>query len=376
MEIKVIDNKMKSSLMASETVLVKQKIFQKITKHLANSFSKIVLDDRIETPPVMDMMRQKDTLFIINKNPIQLNKSNITSTFSGTTIPLHINMFPAELKIAFKDIKDDNGLTVAKMLSNVVFTVFDVFAPYKISIEEKDKVDKKSITEKNTNYLAGFFKKIASNIEIIEPEELYNKLYRDKLVFIMRRQIEQKAKSYREKIEENEKLIEQYQKQLTDTIRNITIFNKLLSSLEKDDNLQEKAEHMIDTIRKMNLVKDVIINPEAEEEIKIITKDIVLTDTDSKKYNLGGYEIIYKDGAIKIMNLLAKKKGYEYQHPHIKTNSICWGNLSSITKYIANYEYDVATSIVLSALQTWNPNDAYIKLSEIVKNLDLKPIKD
>ena len=343
---------------------------------MANSFSKIVLDDRIETPPVMDMMRQKDTLFIINKNPIQLNKSNITSTFSGTTIPLHINMFPAELKIAFKDIKDDNGLTVAKMLSNVVFTVFDVFAPYKISIEEKDKVDKKSITEKNTNYLAGFFKKIASDIEIIEPEELYNKLYRDKLVFIMRRQIEQKAKSYREKIEENEKLIEQYQKQLTTAIRNVSVFTKMLKSLEANDNaIAEKAEKMITAIRKMDKVDDVIIDPEVDEEITIRTKDIILTDTDGKKYNMGKYEIKYSDGAIKIINLLAKKKGYEYQHPHIKTNSICWGNLSSITKYIANYEYDVATSIVLSALQTWNPNDAYVKLSEIVKNLGLKPIK-
>ncbi|NIO36738.1 hypothetical protein GTO27_03440 [Candidatus Bathyarchaeota archaeon] len=84
--------------------------------------------------------------------------------------------------------------------------------------------------------------------------------------------------------------------------------------------------------------------------------------------DLGSFKISWGDGKpIRIRNL-ERRRGYEYDHPHIRDGQPCWGNMREITQYAQNFNIEVVAQMILSYLEHLNPQGWHTDGIEWSKN--------
>ena len=118
-----------------------------------------------------------------------------------------------------------------------------------------------------------------------------------------------------------------------------------------------------ETLLATDHVKEVSV---VDKTIHIFTDDIKI-EYNGNTFNMGRFKIdIFTDGSdsgVKIFNLTKPQNGF--QHPHIQKNgTCCLGNISDgVVKLLADYQYVILAQLLISYLQTYNSESAYVRLS-------------
>jgi len=146
-------------------------------------------------------------------------------------------------------------------------------------------------------------------------------------------------------------------KSLTEAIREIDSLELQIGGLaSRNGDFDTKARREFDKICEMQEIVGLAVDPAG---IKALTTELLI----DQKWKVGSFEIqIGLDSKVAIRNMTnAKKRGYEtIDHPHVKMNTPCWGNIQSgVIKMISNYEFGAVLQTVLAYLQTYNPDDMW-----------------
>jgi len=159
---------------------------------------------------------------------------------------------------------------------------------------------------------------------------------------------------------------------LTNAIREIDRLDLMVGGLaNRNGDFDKRARVEFDKICEIPEIVGLAVD---QSGVKAMTSELYI----DQKWHAGAYEItINLDGKVTIRNMTnAKKRSYEtIDHPHVKMNVPCWGNLQSgIVKMISNYDFGAVLQITLEYLKTYNPDDPWGKSNiplwkdDLVKN--------
>lgn len=138
--------------------------------------------------------------------------------------------------------------------------------------------------------------------------------------------------------------ITQYEKGIVEAVRKVTATEKIVEAIRR--NMEDVPTALEKTWREVNKMN----NTDAYDSIsftktglKAITKPIFIP-FNKEVYDMGRYEVCLNfDGITKIHSLDKKDGGSGYDHPHISSGNVCWGNFAGyIPKLVGSSEFDVA----------------------------------
>lgn len=120
------------------------------------------------------------------------------------------------------------------------------------------------------------------------------------------------------------------------------------------------AQNMIDTL--LSIPGVVSVAP-YRNSLRVTTGDIFI-DTDVARYNLGRFYIDYSEGNYRIHNADTEYQTRigGYDHPHVMEGKPCLGNMAEIAVNVANGELDIATTLILDFLRSYNPPGAFVQV--------------
>jgi len=100
--------------------------------------------------------------------------------------------------------------------------------------------------------------------------------------------------------------------------------------------------------------------------LKFETSNIICTDPlNGRSFSIGEFEItLNMSGDVKFINRNNSKRsdGFRWDHPHVKDNNPCWGNIDqAVVQYLAKLEFGAAMVLIIAYLQTVNSTDAFGK---------------
>ena len=273
------------------------------------------------------------------------------------------------LKTAEVSDKDKN--VFAEVVGNHIFFHVDWLSPFPYTSAETS-LDKDEALELLTILLTEAVKHISNDVDIKSVKDNIEKYV---FIDIAKKQIKKEIEAKKEAIKKDADMLERLRKELADLTRRMNLNIKYLkSSQELSKEVEERAEKTYNKMKSMKGVKDVKVS--SDGSVTIIAGPFVL-QKDKKKYNLGDYRIVIKDTNVTIRNLRAEELKIDEDHPHIRQDGarthICWGNWAPVTEHIARYEYDVALAYILMLLRSWNPEDTFIDLEALARELKIKP---
>ena len=100
--------------------------------------------------------------------------------------------------------------------------------------------------------------------------------------------------------------------------------------------------------------------------LKFETSNIICTDPlNGRSFSIGEFSItLNMSGDVKFINRNNSKTsdGFRWDHPHVKDNNPCWGNIDqAVVQYLAKLEFGAAMVLIIAYLQTVNSTDAFGK---------------
>jgi len=256
-------------------------------------------------------------------------------------------------------IKDDEGLVVAEYVNNNLYILFDLPHGRTDSVTELFARIMRAyfaLKGKTVSELINFYQGIRKPMNISSRDEFVracSKLYEKNIS-----SMEQSAREY-------DKVIDEYNSKLIQSRREREILLMKLEPLRSSNEARKKwADTEYDTLLKSPHVKDVMVSGKT---IHVFT-DMIKIDYGGRTYDMGEFRIdIHTDGdnsGVKAYNL-TKTIGGSLYHPHVrKTGDCCLGNISSgVTKLLAEYQYVVLAQLMVTFLQSYNPESAYGAIS-------------
>lgn len=155
--------------------------------------------------------------------------------------------------------------------------------------------------------------------------------------------------------------IVQYEKGITEATRKIMATDKIVISIKNNildiPTALTKTWLELDKIRKSTSYSAVKFSPSG---IKATTTPIVV-EHKKIKYDMGRYEVCLSfSGETKIHALDKKDGSSSYDHPHISSGTVCWGNFAGyIPKLIGSSEFDVALVQIHTFLCHYDEGNPY-----------------
>ncbi len=150
--------------------------------------------------------------------------------------------------------------------------------------------------------------------------------------------------------------------EITHVWRDILLVRQELKTLlQAQEDLSRRYEEDLDRILKMSGVKGVDVGPGF---IKVETGPIVI-NYQGKAFHIGEFRIeIYLNGFIHLSNTNNSCRYPFYDHPHVRDRKPCMGNhTEALSKLIAEGQWSTVVAILLSYLQSYNPEDAYCEIT-------------
>lgn len=147
--------------------------------------------------------------------------------------------------------------------------------------------------------------------------------------------------------------------------------------------LRVETKKIVEGLAGLEFVKELKID---ERGITVITKDVIITEPDTKYTgNLGSYKIyigvsnspnsesVY---SVSIINL-TYGDSKSHQHPHIRggwyDSSICWGNIrGSIYKLLEEWDFLMFFTLAWNFLNAYNGMGAYIRLNDLATRFGIR----
>jgi len=138
--------------------------------------------------------------------------------------------------------------------------------------------------------------------------------------------------------------ITQYEKGITEAVRKVIAAERIVEAVRR--NMTDVPTALVKTWRELDKMKNSDSYTSisfTRTGIKAITTPIVI-EHQKKKYDMGRYEVCLSfTGESKINSLDKKDGGSGYDHPHVSSGNVCWGNFAGyIPKLIGSSEFDVA----------------------------------
>lgn len=259
---------------------------------------------------------------------------------------------PSSSPEAWKEIKDEGGQIIGWIRGNIVYIRYDMTHNcYSVNSEEID-----GMIDYTLDRIEGEYSPMSDG----DAEELRKELKeeaRKKLIKGMKSRIETEKITIEDQIESIESDITTYQRHIKKAVEDMRMEHKKLKGFEQDVDYESKIQSQIETISGMPKVSDVKVSGNG---IEVKTKMLQIEDV-----NVGRFRIVYRIDNLKkpIVENLDVKEDTEYHHPHIKgTTGVCWGNAGQITEHMAKFDFDVATQMFLTFLESWNSGDPYVGL--------------
>ena len=159
--------------------------------------------------------------------------------------------------------------------------------------------------------------------------------------------------------------INEYNQKLIEVMRDREILLMRLDPLRSSaDSKNRWADIEYDKLCASPHVKDVIITGNI---IQIIT-DTISINYKGESFNIGEFKIeLYTDGSgdgVKVFNLTKPRNGRAHPHVLQSTGYCCLGNIKNgMLKLLAGYEYVVLAQMMITFLQSYNPDNTYEKIS-------------
>jgi len=159
--------------------------------------------------------------------------------------------------------------------------------------------------------------------------------------------------------------INEYNQKLIEVMRDREILLMRLDPLRSSaDSKNRWADLEYDKLCASPHVKDVIITGNI---IQIIT-DTISINYKGESFNIGEFKIeLYTDGSgdgVKVFNLTKPRNGRAHPHVLQSTGYCCLGNIKNgMLKLLAGYEYVVLAQMMITFLQSYNPDNTYEKIS-------------
>lgn len=138
--------------------------------------------------------------------------------------------------------------------------------------------------------------------------------------------------------------ITQYEKGITEAVRKVTATEKIVEAIRR--NMTDVPAALTKTwneLEKMKNSDSYSTISFTRSGIKAVTRPIVI-EHQKKKFDMGRYEVTLSyTGETKVTSMDKKDGGSGYDHPHISSGNVCWGNFAGyIPKLIGSSEFDVA----------------------------------
>jgi len=183
--------------------------------------------------------------------------------------------------------------------------------------------------------------------------------YKDQYVELVKRRSQQDIESARIDLTRMRLEKDRLMVDLTTAIREIDRLDMIAGGLNtRNGDFDRKARMEFDKICTVPEIVGLAVDAGG---VKAVTTELLIDN----RWRVGSYEIaIQLDGHVSIRNLTnAKKIGYEtIDHPHVRMNTPCWGNIQAgVVKMISNYDFGAVLQTILEYLKTYNPDDPWGK---------------
>jgi hypothetical protein len=265
-------------------------------------------------------------------------------------------LYPSNVGIA---IKDEAGTIVAEYVNDNLYVLFDLPHAEGDNVTELFTLLMRSyfkLRGRADGELVNFYQSIRGKLGASSEDEFINQC--SKLYVKDFKSMEESLKTYDAKIDD-------YSKNLISLKRDREILLMKLEPLRSSvDGRREWARTEYETLLASPCVKDVLVNGRT---IHIFTTMISIP-YNGEIYDIGEFKIdIYTDGSnnsVRAFNL-TNPKGGAVAHPHVKIDGYCClGNVSDgVSKLLAEYQYVILAQLMISFLQSYNPDNAYGKIS-------------
>ena len=150
--------------------------------------------------------------------------------------------------------------------------------------------------------------------------------------------------------------------EITHLWRDILALRQTLKSLqETQQNLNRDSSVEFERLSRLSEIKSIDVGAGC---LKVDTNPLVV-DHGGKKFRMGEFRFeIYLNGYVHLINLSNPCRYPFYDHPHIRDGKPCLGNhTEALSKLIAEGQFSTVVAILLSYLQSYNPEDAYCDIT-------------
>lgn len=171
----------------------------------------------------------------------------------------------------------------------------------------------------------------------------------------------------KEAIEAENNNTKSYQQNLNASFNNLLNYKIEIEALKKFiKNGKEELEKELQEIEKLPFITKVTLS---ESGIILLTK-VAHVNFKGKKESLGTYKIILKPERFSLVsnNPVEGPDGDKFHHPHIAGSSMCLGNRTNKAhELLANLKLKELTFFLWLFLNSYNPNDAMIRMSKFLR---------
>lgn len=235
-------------------------------------------------------------------------------------------------------IKDDNGITIGFIAYNIINIFFDIMHV------ELQALHLELIRDTVDSYL-----KIENSLKELFNEYLSVK-GRTELIKYIKNISEREKEKLKREISDYEYNINKYTSAIIDWHKSLRNTVLKLKGIESEKiNIEEEVEKLI-----------------TEHDIKFNTEGLIWFETEDiyiKSILIGRFRITLnlEQGSIKIKNLTRKIQ--EYDHPHIRNEILCLGELNvAITKLTSEYKFIEVAKLCKEMLYFYNPSSAHMQI--------------
>ena len=257
-------------------------------------------------------------------------------------------------------IDDDDGNVVAEIVGNTIYVLFDL-------VHEPE----------NVGPVMGEIMRRYTEIATLTPEELekhfeelskrQNNMVKRAYIRACGRRREARLRQFQDSIRAAESTINDFQRRLSVEVQRLRDHRAELKVLENmDDDTDYGAE--FDKLLEVPEVEKVDVT----DKISVTTKKVVITH-EGREFTMGRFRIDFylRDhiGVLRCHNLDTTFRGGDYYHPHIRSSGeCCFGNMSEgIGQLIGEFQFSIATQMLIQFLHSYNPDDAYVPIEECTR---------
>jgi len=150
--------------------------------------------------------------------------------------------------------------------------------------------------------------------------------------------------------------------EITSLWREIVSLRQRLKGLRQaHENLDQHYGSELDRIRGLSGIKSIDVGP----GFITVCTDTIYVNFQDKRYRIGDFRLeIYLSGYFRMNNINNPGRYAYYDHPHIRDGEPCVGNhTEALSKLIAEGQLSTVVAILLSYLQSYNPEDAYCEIT-------------